>query len=140
MKQRHTKQRQLILEEVQSRCDHPTADQIYLAVRAKDGRISRGTVYRNLGILEEAHEITHVKVPTADRYDLRLDPHDHMVCMCCGATIDAPFPYQDTLDEQVEPETGFRIQRHHTIFEGLCAECQRRQAGGTGSGPDAPDE
>lgn len=132
MKQRHTKQRRLILEEVQSRCDHPTADQIYLAVRAKDGRISRGTVYRNLGILEEEHELTHVKVPAADRYDSRVDPHYHMVCTRCGAVMDAPFPYQGAFDQQTEPATGFRIECHRTVFEGLCAECQRGQS------PEAP--
>lgn len=49
--QRSTKQRQLILEAVEKRHDHPTADQIYLDVHAVDERISRGTVYRNLGIL-----------------------------------------------------------------------------------------
>ena len=49
--QRSTKQRQLILGAVEKRHDHPTADQIYLDVHAVDERISRGTVYRNLGIL-----------------------------------------------------------------------------------------
>ena len=52
-KQRNSKQRQLVLDAVLDRCDHPTADQIYLDVRAKDDKISRGTVYRNLGILSE---------------------------------------------------------------------------------------
>ena len=63
MKQlRNTRQRQLVLDAVRARRDHPSADQIYLDVRAVDGRISRGTVYRNLSILEESGEILHVKV------------------------------------------------------------------------------
>ncbi|NMB30044.1 MAG: transcriptional repressor, partial [Clostridiales bacterium] len=40
-KQRKTKQRQLILDAVQARCDHPCADEIYLDVRAIDSKISR---------------------------------------------------------------------------------------------------
>ena len=60
--QRKSRQRQQILDAVQTRCDHPTADQIYLDVRAKDERISRGTVYRNLGVLSEDGQITNVKV------------------------------------------------------------------------------
>ena len=32
---RNSKQRQLVLEAVKARCDHPTADQIYLDVRAQ---------------------------------------------------------------------------------------------------------
>ena len=68
---RSTKQRQLIQEAVEKRHDHPTADQIYLDVRAADERVSRGTVYRNLGILSASGQISNVKVPAADRFDSR---------------------------------------------------------------------
>ena len=51
--QRNSRQRQMVLDAVSTRCDHPTADQIYLDVRSKDDKISRGTVYRNLGVLSE---------------------------------------------------------------------------------------
>ena len=59
-KQRNSRQRKLILDIVASRHDHPTADQIYLDVRTQDSQISRGTVYRNLGILSENGEIANV--------------------------------------------------------------------------------
>ena len=124
MQKRNTRQRQLVLEAVRARTDHPSADEIYLDVREKDDRISRGTVYRNLSILAESGEITHVKVPSADRFDLRLDFHYHMFCTSCGAVCDAPIPYQTTYDETVTRESGFHIHRHRTIFEGLCAKCQ----------------
>lgn len=39
--QRNTKQRQMVLDAVRARCDHPSADQIYHDVRFSDGRISR---------------------------------------------------------------------------------------------------
>lgn len=125
-KQRNSKQRQLILDAVKGRCDHPTADQIYLEVREKDEKISRGTVYRNLGLLSENGQIANVKVPAADRYDLRTDYHYHLVCTCCGRVFDAPVPYHAEYDEQVAEQTGFQIKRHRTIFEGLCAECSKK--------------
>ena len=75
MQYRNTRQRKIVLEAVQEHHDHPSADQIYLEIRAKDPRISRGTVYRNLNILSEEGQITHVKVPGADRYDCRTDFH-----------------------------------------------------------------
>ena len=93
IKQRHSRQRQAVLDAVTARCDHPTADQIYLDVRAKDDRISRGTVYRNLALLSKSGQITHVKVPTADRFDARLDRHYHLLCTNCGRVFDAPVPY-----------------------------------------------
>lgn len=125
-KQRKSKQRQMVLDAVTARCDHPTADQIYLDVRAKDNKISRGTVYRNLGILSENDEITNVKVPAADRYDLRLDRHYHIFCICCGRVFDAPLSYHKQYDEQIEKETGFQINRHRLIFEGLCPNCKEK--------------
>ena len=124
--QRNSKQRRIILDAVTARCDHPTADQIYLDVRAIDGKISRGTVYRNLGILSENEEITNVKVPAADRYDSRCDRHYHIFCTGCGRVFDAPLSYHAEYDGQIEEETGFQIHRHLLIFEGLCTDCRKK--------------
>lgn len=123
---RNTRQRQLVLEAVRARMNHPSADEIYLDVRQRDGRISRGTVYRNLNILAECGEITHVKAPAADRYDLRSEPHYHMYCLGCGRVFDAPMPYRPDFDRQVAEKTGFEIRGHQTIFEGLCYACRQR--------------
>lgn len=120
---RNSKQRQIILDAVRARCDHPTADQIYLDVRSAYDKISRGTVYRNLAILSETGEILNVKVPAADRYDYRTDRHYHIYCTGCGKTFDAPFEYNFEFDKEIERETEFKINRHRLIFEGLCPEC-----------------
>lgn len=126
-KQRDTKQRRMVLEAVLSRCDHPTADQIYADLRMKDDKISRGTVYRNLGILAEDGDITNVKVPAADRFDSRLDRHYHIYCTGCGRVFDAPLPYREEYDEQIERETGFKVSRHRMVFEGLCPDCRLKE-------------
>lgn len=113
----------MVLDAVTSRHDHPTADQIYQDVRGRDGRISRGTVYRNLGILSQDGAITNVKTPAADRFDVRLDRHYHLYCTACGGVFDAPVAYREQDDEQVARETGFAVIRHRTVFEGLCPAC-----------------
>ena len=121
---RDTRQRQIVLDAVRSRRDHPNADQIYLAVRAKDARISRGTVYRNLHLLSADGEINHIRVPGADRYDLRTDLHSHLLCTVCGAVCDTPFPYDEQADAQLAAQTGFLIAHHHTVYEGICPACR----------------
>lgn len=128
-KQRNTRQRSMILEAVSSRCDHPTADQIYSQLRETDDKISRGTVYRNLGVLAAEGEITNVKVLAADRYDSRLDRHYHIFCTGCGKVFDAPMDYRQEDDRQIEKESGFRIDRHRTVFEGLCPTCCQKENG-----------
>lgn len=128
VQRRNTQQRALVLDAVRSRCDHPTADDIYLDVRARDSRISRGTVYRNLRVLEQEGQIQTVRMPSGDRFDLRCDDHAHAVCRKCGALVDVNIPYQPDLDEKVAQETGFSVESHRTIFDGLCPACQARAA------------
>lgn len=124
--QRDTKQRHEVYDAVMSRCDHPSADDIYQEVRGTDEKISKGTVYRNLNLLSENEEITHVKVPGSDRYDSRLENHYHVICSVCSKVIDAPVFYNPDFDRSVEEQTGFSIKRHRTIFEGICPECTRK--------------
>jgi len=131
MQRRETKQRETVLNAVCARCDHPTAEQIYQDVRALNARISRGTVYRNLACLSQDGKIRHVKVPGADRYDFRTDPHCHAVCTRCGAVLDVPAAYDAELDRETAEATGFEILLHRTVFEGICPAC--RNAGGSGS-------
>lgn len=127
MKQkRNSRQRQMILDAVSKRHDHPTADEIYLDVRAKDEKISRGTVYRNLGVLTENREISNVKLPAADRYDCRIDYHYHLLCTECNKVFDAPNIYHREFDEKAAEDTGFLIKRHRVVFEGVCPECRKK--------------
>lgn len=126
---RNTKQRQLVLDAVRSRCDHPTADDIYLSVREVDGHISRGTVYRNLNLLASDGEIQAVHVRGGDRFDLRQDRHAHVVCRECGNVMDAPLPYDGHLDEELAGETGYALTSHVTTFVGICPACQARMRG-----------
>jgi len=125
--QRNTRQRQLVLDAVRERCDHPTADQIYLDVRAIDDRISRGTVYRNLNVLVRQGEVLHVKLPQTDRFESRLDTHYHLLCTGCGAVCDIPLPYHGELDEQAAEKTGYTVERHRAVFEGLCPDCSHKK-------------
>lgn len=123
-KQRNTKQRQLVLDAVRARCDHPSADQIYQDVRAIDDKISRGTVYRNLNLLAQSGELLHVKISNADRFDYRLDLHYHLLCNRCGAVYDVPLSYHEELDQKLAAKTDYTIERHRTVFEGICLDCQ----------------
>ena len=134
-KQRDTKQRRIVLEAVMKNCGHPNADEIYNDVRLRDGRISKGTVYRNLGVLSENGSIMRVAVPGADRFDSKTQPHYHVICTVCGTVIDAPLEYIPDFDVAVAEKTGFRISKHATTFEGICPDCAKK-LNGTDEAPD----
>ena len=125
---RNSRQRQLVLDAVRERADHPSADQIYIDTRGKDEKISRGTVYRNLNLLAKSGEIRRVEAPDMDRFDFRLDRHYHLMCTECGKMIDISLPYQDQWDREAAAQTGCVGDSHNTIFEGLCPACAKKKA------------
>jgi Fur family ferric uptake transcriptional regulator len=127
-RQRNTKQRKMVFDAVQNHMDHPSADQIYRKLRDEDPKISRGTVYRNLNLLAENGEVRHVDMPGVDRFDWRTEPHYHVLCKGCGRISDATLSYQKELDALLSEESGYKIARHTTVFEGLCPQCQREGA------------
>ncbi|QWT17173.1 transcriptional repressor [Collinsella sp. zg1085] len=127
VQRRNTHQRQLVLNAVLARNDHPSAEDIYLDVRNIEATISRGTVYRNLNLLEESGLISSVHVPGGNRFDWRLDNHAHAVCTSCGMLVDAPMSYSTQDDCAAEASTGFQIMSHTTVYTGLCPRCQTAQ-------------
>jgi Fe2+ or Zn2+ uptake regulation protein len=75
---RNTKQRQLVLELVQNSRTHPTADEVYEMARRSSPNISRGTVYRNLGVLVEMGMLRRLSLSEGpDRFDSVLQAHYH---------------------------------------------------------------
>ena len=127
--QRNTRQRQMVLDAVRSRRDHPTAEQIFQSVRSVDAHVSRGTVYRNLNLLCENQEIFRVVMSDCDRFDLRTDPHYHLRCVACGRVQDVDSPYDQSYDEALARKTGYQILRHRLVVEGVCPDCRRTERG-----------
>ncbi len=126
-RQRNTKQRKMIVDAVQKAdLDHPSADDIYLYVREKDFKISRGTVYRNLHQLADNGKVQHVRIPGVDRFDCRTDLHYHLLCTGCKKVSDVPIPYQTELDQTITQQTDYEIVQHLTVFEGLCPLCRKK--------------
>ena len=122
--QRKSRQRQLILDAVMTRCDHPTADQIYLDVRAKDEKISRGTVYRNLQLLSELGEIQKINVGDGlDHFDADISSHHHFICSHCGSVIDLDMDDVDFLPKMAEKNFSGKIDGCTVFFYGMCYNC-----------------
>ena len=80
-----TRQRALILGIMREKCpEHLTADEIFSHARQAMPHIARGTVYRNLKLMELDGEIGHLEMPDGpDRYDANPTPHGHLLCDSC---------------------------------------------------------
>mgnify|MGYP004679712389 CR=1 FL=1 len=121
---RYSRQRELIIENVKNRKDHPTADMIYGAVRDKDESLSLGTVYRNLKALSESGEILTLETEDKKiRYDGDTTPHAHFICKGCGKIIDV---FDKIADEGALNKLGLKVTGEKLVFYGLCKDCQNK--------------
>ena len=125
MKRRKTKQRMAILEVLRRVRTHPSADWIYDEVRKKLPHISKGTIYRNLNVLEDEGVLVELNVDgMVGRYEIRQDNHYHFICEKCGRIFDLNEPIETELNVKFAKKTGFRITHHQLEFRGLCHDCQ----------------
>ena len=121
---KYSRQRESIREFVKDSKEHPTADDVYAAIRKQYPNISLGTVYRNLSLLVELDEI--VKVPTEDgpdRFDGNARPHSHFICTECHNIFDIEDNHLWQITEWVTKNFEGEIRRHRTTFYGTCKRC-----------------
>lgn len=130
MQKRNTIQRQLVISAVRSLSNHPTAEEVYNRIILSYPDISKGTVYRNLNSLVESGLLRRVSVPSAaDRYDHMLTKHYHVQCTNCKKFMNVEdLDYFQKLDDKIETLTGFEMDNHNIVFQGICPECQKLAA------------
>jgi Fe2+ or Zn2+ uptake regulation protein len=125
MNRRYSIQKQAIMDAL-SQLDHPTVQAILGEVWKQYPRISKATVYRNLNLLVEDGVVKRLFLPgSPDRFDIDLYRHNHVYCAKCGQIFDLESDRMSNIDRQIERETGFAIETHSIIFQGVCPECKR---------------
>ena len=132
-KLRPSKQRDRILELLQSTGIHPTAQWVYDRMVKEFPNLSMGNVYRNINILVEQGLIKKIDFgSTFDRFDANISKHYHFVCESCGAITDLHMKYDVTLDEKVNTSTHFHVHTHKIQFFGICEKCAFKEKEGMG--------
>lgn len=88
-KLRMSPQRRVILDVLRNRRWHPTADELFQAVRQRLPHVSLGTVYRNLDQLSQAGLVRGLEFSDgARRFDGLVVKHTHARCLRCGGIED----------------------------------------------------
>ena len=121
-----TRQRQIVLDAVQSGDHHPTAAEIFDAARQKMPGISFATVYNSLRYLKDAgfvHEITFGN--GASRYDRETDRHDHAICSQCGKLVDFDLPGTVALTRAAARASKFKAESIQLTLVGRCPQCRK---------------
>ena len=122
---RQTNQRKVILEELCKVTSHPTAGEVYEMVRKRLPRVSLGTVYRNLELLNDCGTIQKLDFGEPHkRFDGNPHPHYHICCSKCERVEDVHIPLNDILEDEAVKATGYEITGHHVSYTGICPDCQ----------------
>lgn len=123
IKTRNTFQKKIVYETVKKLKFHPTADEIYSEIKASYPSISKGTVYRNLGILSDNGSILKITVPNeADAYDFNISRHAHLLCEKCGRIFDIEAEFPDC-KELIIKNNDCVIYGYSLLFYGVCSDC-----------------
>ncbi|MBD3175745.1 MAG: transcriptional repressor [Armatimonadia bacterium] len=128
---RLTRQRRAILDELRKVTSHPTADELYEAVRRQCPNISLGTVYRNLETMSANGIIRRIDVAGRQmRFDADIEPHYHIRCVHCGRVDDVGSSTWDRLEKLASESTEYEVLGHTIEFTGVCPACKERERSG----------
>jgi Fe2+ or Zn2+ uptake regulation protein len=127
-----TRQRQLILEVLESSRGHPDAETVYVRARERDARIGIATVYRTLALLKqlglaEEHNLgeDHGHFEAVDK----AKPHFHFTCAKCGKVVEFESDQILRTTQSLCRKKGLLVTDIHLHFSGFCRQC--RPAGKT---------
>jgi Fur family transcriptional regulator, peroxide stress response regulator len=135
---RRSDQRERIFRHIQEAADHPTAREVFQAIKGDIPSLGAGNLYRNLKILvEEGRLVIRQFTDGVERYDAITSAHYHLLCTHCGRVSDFTMPHQPCVEKEAQRHTKAIITGHTIQFTGLCAACaagapkKKRSTGGT---------
>lgn len=106
--------------------NHPNAAEVFAAMKLLMPGIGIATVYRNLNAFVEAGMLARVSMAgEPDRFDYRLDSHNHALCVKCGAVFDFESNTIKSLSKKLLEQRGFRVSTADIFVKGVCEKCAR---------------
>lgn len=122
--QRFTEQRAAVYRYLSGTDAHPTADEVFVAVREDIADISLATVYKALETLVTCELATKLTYGDGSaRYDARTDEHCHARCLRCGAVRDVEASSIGGPLPDIRPTNGFHVEGYRLEVVGYCGEC-----------------
>ena len=110
---RMTNQRRIIIELIDDADDHPDVDTIYRRAIELDNTISLATIYRTVGVLEQAGIIDKLDVGDGKaRYELSGEHHEHLVDVDSGEIHEFQHAELEALKEKIALDMGFELVGH----------------------------
>lgn len=120
-----TQQRRAVYDYLSQVEHHPTAEDVFLAVKQRLPKISLATVYKNLEALVACGAVSKWTYgDAAARYDIRTDYHYHTRCLKCGKLSDLDVKESGELLKNIRPSADFIVEDYRLELLGRCRKCQ----------------
>jgi Fur family ferric uptake transcriptional regulator len=121
-----TREREIILKELEARKDHFNAEKLYSALNRKGTKVSRPTIYRTLKLLEQFHLIERLDIKKDSFYYESVShkkDHGHLICEHCGKIIDFASGSLEILKLEVCKQRDFKPDNISIHVFGICEAC-----------------
>jgi Fe2+ or Zn2+ uptake regulation protein len=120
-----TRQRAAVFDFLRSVEHHPTAEEVYLAIKKELPKVSLATVYKNLEALITAGLASRLNYGDGSaRYDIRTDHHHHLRCLQCGKMWDMEASENSAWLKKMKARAGFQVSDYRLELLGQCRDCR----------------
>lgn len=121
-----TAQRVAVFDYLSGVDHHPTAEEVFFAVKRKIARISLATIYKNLEALVGCGAVSKLTYGNASaRYDIRTDHHYHTRCLECGKVWDLDAAEGIAELKHIKAQAGFEVKDYRLELLGYCRPCRK---------------
>lgn len=106
---------------------HPSAQQMYDAVKKTHPTVSLATVYKTLEVLRNLDLVQEINFPKGQaRFECYMKPHINLVCLKCGAITDLDDKTVEDITRRVAAATKFKPTGQRMDVYGICEKCSAR--------------
>jgi len=103
---------------------HPTADEVFEALKKQIPTLSKTTVYNTLKLFVENGAAIYVGIDEKNaRFDGFVEPHAHFRCKICGQIIDIPM----NTDNLLPKDFNGHVEETYFYLKGTCEKCSKKK-------------
>jgi Fur family transcriptional regulator, ferric uptake regulator len=131
---RLTRQRQVLLQVMETAHRHLDADEVLERAQQIDPNITRVTVYRTIDLLKregliDELDLLHLRGHRHFYESHSQRDHIHVACMHCGKVREFESELYEQLKRQITIDCGIEITLARTEVGGICLECKSKTQG-----------
>ena len=110
-----------VMEYLINQQNHPTADQIYNALKEELPTLSKATIYNSINTFTDAGVVKSIMGEGKEaHYDSVMEAHGHFLCEICRQCYDFDLSNEKFQFKEID---GFIVKDKEVYLRGICKKC-----------------